>query len=134
MYCLSALVLGCFLGCGGNTDGRLALSGSVSIDGQPLKEGSISFISAGTAKKSMTGGAIVGGEYAIPAEQGLVAGTYRVSVSAADTSEATSEGLPANGQYFPSLIPPEFNEAKHEVEVTLEGPNEFSFDIQKAEK
>lgn len=132
VFCLSALVLVSCLGCGGNTNGRLALSGSVTLDGQPLQEGSISFLSVGAAKKSMTGGAIVEGGYSIPAKEGLVVGTYRVSISAADKSDATPAGLPANGQFFPSLIPPEFEKANHQVEVTVEGPNEFSFDIQNS--
>lgn len=130
--CLTALVLGSCLGCGANTDGRLALSGSVTLDGQPLEEGSISFLSVGSHTKSTTGGSIVDGKYSISAEQGLVAGTYLVSISAADMSDATPEGLPSNGQYFPSLIPPEFNEANHQIEVSPDGPNTFSFDILKS--
>jgi len=131
-FVLSLLAIVCSQGCGGRADGRNSLSGSVTLDGEPLKEGSISFLSVGAAKRSMTGGAIVDGEYAIPAKEGLVVGTYRVSISAADKSDATAEGLPANGQYFPSLIPPEFEKANHQVEVTDEGPNEFVFEIKNS--
>jgi hypothetical protein len=132
VYCLSLLVFSLCSGCGGNLGGRLSLGGSVTFDGQPLEHGSISFNSVSEGSKSTTGGAIQNGKYSIDAERGLIAGTYRVSISAADTSSATPAGLPANGQFFPSLIPPEFNDAKHQVVVTEEGPNDFDFDIKKS--
>jgi len=118
------------LGCG-RDDGRLAIRGSVKLDGQPLEQGSISFASVAAGSKSTTGGPITNGEYSISAEDGLEAGAYRVTISAADTSNATPEGLPADGLAFPSLIPPEFNRARHQVELTPDGPNTFPFDIPK---
>jgi hypothetical protein len=130
--CLSMFVLSLCPGCGGNLGERLSLGGSVTFDGQPLERGSISFNSVGEGSNSTTGGAILNGEYSIAAERGLIAGAYRVSISAADTSNATPAGLPATGQFFPSLIPPEFNDAKHQVVVTEEGPNDFDFDIKKS--
>ena len=130
---LAALVLCVVVGCG-NTKGTFAVSGTVSVEGQPLEQGSISFVSATPGSRSSTGGAIANGKYSIAAEDGLVPGTYRVTISAADMSNATAAGLPANGLAFPSLVDPAFNRANHEIEVTSEGPNSFAFDVPKNKK
>ena len=122
------VLMGCVLvGCG-SANGPFAISGTVSLDGQPLEQGSISFVSATPGTRGSTGGAISNGKYSIAAEDG------RVTISAADMSKATPAGLPANGLAFPSLIDPEFNRAKHEIEVTSEGPNNFAFDVPRNKK
>ena len=126
------LFCGC-VGCG-NPDGPFAISGTVLLEGQPLEQGSITFSSITAGSRNSTGGAIVNGAYSIAAEDGLAPGTYQVKISAADTSNATPAGLPANGLAFPSLIAPEFNDANHQVEVTRDGPNVFPFEVPKNKK
>ena len=69
-------------GCGGakySGDKRFPLAGEVTIDGQPIDLGSISFIPAGGEGRG-SGGVIQDGKYAVPEEKGATAGNYRVEI------------------------------------------------------
>src|SRR5436309_3067982 len=70
-------------GCGGPGDElpRQAVSGSVTLKGQPLPQGTIQFLP--TTDKQPTAGAveIKDGKYSLPREQGLVPGSYKVMIS-----------------------------------------------------
>lgn len=44
---MGALCVLVFQGCGGNENGRVAISGSVSLDGKPLDGGTVAFIGGG---------------------------------------------------------------------------------------
>lgn len=70
------------VGCGRQYDGdrRFALSGNVTIDGQPIDYGAISFIPAAGDKQRVSGGTIVDGVYAIPEESGANQGKYRIEI------------------------------------------------------
>ena len=79
-----------------------------------------------------SGGVITGGSYSIPAEQGLPVGKYRVVIF------ATPEAPPLPPGHMPGddlpvakqLIPPDWNKnSKKTIDVTKEGPHEYSFDI-----
>ena len=72
---LSALLVGCQRG-----DGRLPVTGTVTIDGKPATNGSIRFqpIEANAAKSS--GGAIRQGAFEIEAAKGLPPGKYAITV------------------------------------------------------
>src|SRR4051812_28505225 len=65
------------LGCG-SKGGRRAVSGSVWYKGQPLKNGTVTFL---TAAGPQGGALVTDGAFAMPAEQGLDPGEYRVAVS-----------------------------------------------------
>ena len=47
IFLLTALSVLTFSGCGGGNDGRVAISGSVTLDGKPLDGGTIAFIGGG---------------------------------------------------------------------------------------
>ena len=78
---LWALALLVPLGCSG-TDGRVSVSGKVTLDGNPLEDGSISFRPAPGTSANSSGGRITAGSYELPAESGLKPGKYLVSVVA----------------------------------------------------
>jgi hypothetical protein len=65
---------------------RQPVSGRVTLDGKPLEQGTITF-SPATELPTPGMVSISGGSYSIPRTQGLVAGTYKVSIQAADTTE-----------------------------------------------
>lgn len=72
-------ILWAVMGCGGLQ--RAAVEGEVTVNGEPLPEGTIVFVGLdGTAPSA--GAAIVDGAYAVPAAQGPVAGDYQVQVRA----------------------------------------------------
>lgn len=66
-----------FAGCG-DEDGRLSLTGTVTLDQQPLASGSIVFIPIGGGPS--TGCSIENGKFQIPAERGPAEGNYRVEI------------------------------------------------------
>jgi hypothetical protein len=133
-------------GCGSD-DGltRYPISGTVTFDGKPLANGEIQFFPTGSSGPAIAAGAMIeGGEYAIPTDEGLVVGTYKVMISSvgegkekAAPGEASGEGaMPGLGPlHAPELIPPQYNtKSELTANVTEEGPNEFNFDLEKARK
>lgn len=67
-------------GCGGPS--RPSVDGHVTLDGQPLEQGSISFIPTGTTQGPLTGSIIADGEYHIDSASGPVVGQYKVEIRA----------------------------------------------------
>jgi hypothetical protein len=73
-----AFALSLLVGCSG--DGRRAVTGEVTLDGEPVNGGSIVFLPAG-GEGSKGAAEIIDGKYAIPSAQGLQPGNYRVEIS-----------------------------------------------------
>ena len=69
-------------GCSRSSNGRLEISGKVTLDGAPLDQGLISF-NAAQGKLPSAGAVIVGGAYHMPAEKGLLPGEYKVAIDSA---------------------------------------------------
>ncbi len=68
-------------GCGPGSGGRLAVKGTVTLDGEPVDGGVIVFLpEGGDDAGRRAGGAITAGKYAIPSQKGLLPGKYRVEV------------------------------------------------------
>ncbi len=76
---LSAIVAGCNQR---NYTGaqRYPLSGKVTIDGQPIDFGSISFLPTEGGGERVSGGLIENGAYTVIEEQGANAGKHRVEI------------------------------------------------------
>lgn len=68
-------------GCGGNADGRVSVSGSVSYNGEPVESGSITFVPT-DSKKPRAAGEILNGKYTIPADKGPMPGPHKVEILA----------------------------------------------------
>jgi hypothetical protein len=83
--------VGCDSGDGLN---RQAISGTVTLDGQPLSSGNILFEPATKESGTAVGATIRQGTFAIPRNQGPVPGSYRVRIYASSTTQAP----PASGQ------------------------------------
>lgn len=122
-----------FVGCGPRTD-RLAIGGSVSLDGTPLDKGTIRFTTKGEGRLQTTGAMIQAGTYEIPAEKGLLPGTYHVELNSPDNdakpvivrAQPGGPGIPV----APDRIPPEYNvESDKSIEVMSDGENRFDFTI-----
>lgn len=76
-----ALLCVVFVPCGcSRSDGRLKITGTVTVDGQPLKSAAISFQPVDKAKSHGSGGVVEGGTFRIPADQGLTPGDYFVQM------------------------------------------------------
>jgi hypothetical protein len=69
-------------GCGGKEyegDRRFPLSGKVTVDGQPMQMGVISFLPQADGGR-VSGGPIKDGTYSVPEAKGATAGKYRVEI------------------------------------------------------
>jgi hypothetical protein len=122
---------------------REAVSGTVMLDGQPLAGGVIQFTPASPEIPQGGGSPITGGRFSIPRAQGLVPGTYRVTVNAASSETTVPKGEPVEPGKPPEpgrptrtarakeLIPAKYNaESELKAEVKKGVPNEFTFTLQ----
>jgi hypothetical protein len=134
---LVALSMLGFAGCGEQeTDGRnlLALSGTVSLDGEPLPDGMIQWIPTSSREGTFSGAVIKDGKFSIDRKEGLAPGGYRVeinrNVGGADPSK-TADGPP--GLLEPSDAPKNLIPAKYNTNSILKAelkagtPNTFEF-------
>lgn len=122
------------LGCGpGNPLGRKAVSGKITLNTAPLKDGSIEF-SPHDPNGVGSGAMIADGVYSIVTEKGLPVGKYTVRIiSIKSRTSGPDPNLPPGPGMAPvgiDLIPPSYNSNSTQViEITDAGPNEFNYDI-----
>jgi hypothetical protein len=135
--CFGVLTVGLLVGCGDEYAGKKAVSGTVTIKGEPLKEGSIQFVALEGG--AQTGAGIKDGAYAIERKNGLKPGKYLVRITAADKKsqvngeEAAGPGGNGGNVMSHDIIPPEYGYAsKQQVEVTEKGDNKFEIAIPYA--
>jgi hypothetical protein len=125
--------------CGGcahqNTSGdtlpRVAVSGSVTLDGTPLPAGSIQFVpQSAEAGKGVTASAeITNGKFAIEKDQGPVPGKYHVSISSLHGAVVKPNEQPGGPpKREPEKVPAQYNTRTTLVkDVTAGGPNTLDF-------
>ena len=125
------------LGCTDPYGGRLEVTGSVKVRGNPVKDGTISFEPLDGQDTRATA-MIVAGEYSIPRPSGLRPGNYLIRVSAGDQKTAIN---PVDADHPPApggstniiskeLIPADWNvKSKQERAVTKDGSNRIDFAI-----
>lgn len=118
-------------GCGGEGVPRAAISGHVTLDGQPLEEGGILFtpLAAGPSASA----SIEQGKYEISQADGPGPGEYRVQIRAyRSTGKQITD--PASGiaeEQRVSIIPPRYNSRSTlTAQITDQGPNEFDFELK----
>lgn len=122
------------VGCSDPYSGRMPVSGSVTIKGQPLSEATILFFPLDNQDTS-GGAAIAGGKYSIPKQNGLKPGKYLIRITAGDgVTMATPEEAagPGGSTNIISVdrVPEDWNvKSDHKVDVTAGGPNQFDFAI-----
>ena len=122
------------MGCN-RSDGRLSGSGTVTLDGEELPEGSIEFVPIAGTTGPTAGGSIRGGKYCIAGEDGIFAGRFRVKITANRKTGEQAMDL-YRGVKFDvekQYLPARYNEKSQlEAEVTDEGPNVFAFELTSA--
>lgn len=121
-------------GCSDPYAGRFDLSGKVTLEGQPLQDGTITFEPLEN-QKTASGGTITNGEFKVERKDGLAVGKYRVLITAGDGKTPANEeeaGGPSGANILSmDLIPPEWNtESKQEITIK-DGENKFEFTIPK---
>ena len=123
MSTLRLLLVACsmvplFIGCGGESG--ISVNGTVTYDGQPLKNGSVTFEPADGAGVGASA-TIEAGQFTLPAERKLKAGSYNVSVNPGEVVSGTD----------PKDVSPQF--PIWTTKVDLKPDNEpLTFDVPKA--
>ncbi|MDR1494120.1 MAG: hypothetical protein LBT05_15575 [Planctomycetaceae bacterium] len=130
---LSIVLILLFLaGCtNSNPQGRLPISGEITLNGQPLESGSISFDPIGSqTERLQSGGQIVNGKYEIAAPQGLVPGEYQARIT---SMIIDPKSPPPKDTVEPpkmiSVVPPEFG-SKTTQKIIVEKGKENRFDFK----
>jgi hypothetical protein len=126
----SIALLGSVTGCGGEaTGGKLPVSGSIKLKGQPLDVGSIQFESIAPTPSCFTGGEIKDGKYSIPAPQGLLPGKYTVRITAPEPGAPPAE---PGGEIAPPVkdrVPDQYNVSSTLTFEAKSGANTYDFDV-----
>jgi hypothetical protein len=113
-------------GCGGPV--RRAVAGSVTLDGLPLDEAVILFVPLDAGGRK-SGGPIAAGRYEMGEDVGLLPGRYRVEVTAdppIDPSMRPGQVRPQARRKLPVVYS---TSSPLAIEVTADGPVDFSFDL-----
>ena len=111
---------------------RKSAHGTITLDGNPLAEGSISLRPEPGTKGPTAGAKITDGTYAVDSKDGTFVGTFRVEISASRKTGRqvldTLTGMMVDE--YEQIIPERYNqESELKAEVTEEGANEFNFEL-----
>ena len=141
MMCLAALAAGC----GGPTDewDRAAVEGRVTLDGEPLKSGTIMFFPVGGTRGPAAGGDIVDGAYAIDTEAGPVVGMNLVqirSVQKTGRMVAAPTAVEADGPHvegrmveeYAETVPPQYNTYSTLQREVRPEENQLTFELSSS--
>ncbi len=121
------------LGCGTSADpGREPVAGTVTLDGQPLPDGSLTLVPLGAGPA--VGATIAGGHFAIPRPDGPIPGAYRVEILSIQPTGRTipdPEGPKGTTVVERKNVVPDRYGARSQLraEVAQAGPNSFRFEI-----
>jgi hypothetical protein len=123
VVCSSLMAGGLVLGFAGCDNGPSIVSGTVTLDGKPLKQGAISFIpTAGDAPTA--GGGIRDGAYTVEAP----AGAKRVEITGYEVvGQVPAYGNDKNGpmkEVTKSIVPPTYNTVSNLTAEIKSGKNE----------
>jgi hypothetical protein len=103
---------------------REAVSGTVTLDRQPLEKGMIQFVPAAGRGETQAGAPIERGSYSIPKREGPVPGRYTVVITAPEGGAAAPGGAPGKEV----AVPKERIPAKYNTKSTL------TFEVKKGEE
>ena len=116
-------------GCG-RDDGRQAVSGTVRLDGSSLERGLINFRPLNGTQGPSAGEAVEEGRFRIPAEAGLMPGTYEVTIIAMKETGRVIDD-PQKGR-IPELVRIRFEQPPPQVTVSSQEKNQFEFELRGA--
>ena len=118
-------------GCGGGSQ-RHDIQGTVTLDGNPLPKGYITFRPQPGSPGPTAGAEILDGEFAIATEGGTFAGEFRVEITASRPSgrKVPNRFTGAAEDEITQYLPNKYNsQSGLTAEVTADGPNRFEFDL-----
>jgi hypothetical protein len=120
--------------CAGCSAGRVRVEGTVTLDGEPVDGGSISFFQGSGPGSDKGNAPILGGKYVIAGDRArnLAPGSYSVQIywiqrlAKAGLNAASADTSPAVKQ----LIPPQYNTKSTLTRDLTPGLNTLDFDLK----
>src|SRR5258708_2188346 len=124
----------CLVSACGSGSQRAEVSGTVSLNGVPIEEGSIQFIPVEGTTGPSTGGVIKDGKYRIPRENGAVIGKNRVELRAFGMSGKKIQDPTAPPGVLTDqrvqVFPPEYSDASTVIKEIHSGSNVINFEVR----
>jgi hypothetical protein len=127
------LFLNVLAGCTDSDAHRGEAHGEVTLDGQPVAEGTITFEPTNDNGGPSSGGSIEDGHYRVRQEGGPAIGTNRVEISA---PRKTGRQIPhpanpgATLEEIVEAAPPQYNRRSEQVVDVKPGKNRFDFHLE----
>jgi hypothetical protein len=112
---------------------RVAVSGTVTLDGTPLPEGVIQFNPTSGTEGPPAAGEIREGKYSIERPQGPVPGKYKVTISSRPPVRINESEAPGGAPKLkPETVPARYNtDSKLESDVPAGGASTLDFPLVK---
>lgn len=107
------------------------VSGSVTLDRQPLDSGTIQFVPADATKGLLSGALIDQGKYSVPVDKGLPPGKYTVRIFSAGAVANAPSSPPGSEVSRPAKerIPTKYNVQSQLTAEITGGANTFNFEL-----
>ena len=118
-------------GCGGSGRPGAQIRGTVTLDGEPIPDGSIAFLPMDVVQAKSTTGQIAEGKYEVT-QQSEVLGTHRVEIRAARPTGRMLPSFPPSKEPAEELeqyIPKIYNQNSTLTIDVQPGANEANFDL-----
>jgi hypothetical protein len=124
-----------FAGCGSHDDSRASVTGTVKMNNEPIKQGTISFI---PEEKGPTAGSVIrDGQYSIPQEVGAFVGKNRVEIRSVQETGRKIKNPYGDNEIIEALesIPHRYN-LKTELTANIEQGKEnvANFDLESEKR
>ncbi len=126
IVCVATACVGCSKG-----DGRVAISGTVTVDGKPLESAAITFQPVDIHSARGSGGAILHGKFTLPAHQGLTPGEYAVKVLLSEPTGRTYHH-PERGETADMQLTTFREDGVRRITVASKGRNHFDLTFTRA--
>jgi hypothetical protein len=130
--CVGLFLVLCCMGCGHRNDNRAAITGKVTLDRQPLEQGSIRFLPTEGVEGAIACAAIVNGRYQLSVKAGPALGWNRVEINGArKTGRMIDKPFPQRGMTEETVeaVPPQYNTASTLKFEAKPGDNAADFDL-----
>ena len=132
LWAATGCALALLAGCGGSE--RLAIEGTVTLDGTPLPSGNIILTPQTDTASPTAGGPITDGKFSIAATGGVLPGRFSVEITSYRQSASKQKIRTINGDIFDyvgeQIIPARYSsQSELRAEVKPDGPNQFIFEL-----
>ena len=129
--CVGGILVSLLSGCGPATK-RKPLEGTVTLDGEPLSEGTVRFLPRSGTGGPAAGGKITDGRFEIDRDRGAFAGTFRVEITATrKTGKKVDSPFGHKIDGYEQYLSDRYgSDSELTAQVTESGPNEFAFALE----